>query len=247
MKVLKIISLIIIVFLLNINVYSQENNTIQERTPEQEAIKQTEKLQNELQLTPEQVQKVNEINLKYARERQASNNRRDAIKRIKDKDNDLQKVLNQEQYQQLQNKRYERSSFQSPAAGSSFRSTQTNRPDSRTYQPTRTTSGEVNERRGSSINNSSSELRQRNPSTRIQTTDRQGQTVPSSSRPNPAVNPGNSSRESQGSAVRNEPPRTSRSVDISGSRNTSTPARSTESSSRSESSRSSGSSSGNRR
>ena len=64
MKVLKIISLIIIVFLLNINVYSQENNTIQERTPEQEAIKQTEKLQNELQLTPEQVQKVNEINHK---------------------------------------------------------------------------------------------------------------------------------------------------------------------------------------
>ena len=246
MKVLKIILLTVVVFLLNIHVYSQENNTVQERTPEQEAIKQTEKLQNELQLTPEQVQRVNEINLKYARERQASNNRRDAIKRIKDKDNDLQKVLNQEQYQQLQNKRYERSSFQSPATGSSFRSTQTTRPDSRT-QSTRTTQAEGNERRGSSINNSSSESRQRNPSTRIQTTDRQSQTAPSTYRSNPAVNPGNSSRERQGSAVRNEPPRTSRSVDNSGSRNTSTPTRSTESSSRSESSRSSGSSSGNRR
>ena len=246
MKVLKIILLTVVVFLLNIHVYSQENNTVQERTPEQEAIKQTEKLQNELQLTPEQVQRVNEINLKYARERQASNNRRDAIKRIKDKDNDLQKVLNQEQYQQLQNKRYERSSFQSPATGSSFRSTQTPRPDSRT-QSTRTTQAEGNERRGSSINNSSSELRQRNPSTRPQTIERQGQAAPSTYRSNPAVNPGNSSRERQGSAVRNETPRTSRSVDNSGSRNTSTPTRSTESSSRSESSRSSGSSSGNRR
>ena len=246
MKVLKIILLTVVVFLLNIHVYSQENNTVQERTPEQEAIKQTEKLQNELQLTPEQVQRVNEINLKYARERQASNNRRDAIKRIKDKDNDLQKVLNQEQYQQLQNKRYERSSFQSPATGSSFRSTQTTRPDSRT-QSTRTTQAEGNERRGSSINNSSSESRQRNPSTRPQTIERQGQAAPSTYRSNPAVNPGNSSRERQGSAVRNEPPRTSRSVDNSGSRNTSTPTRSTESSSRSESSRSSGSSSGNRR
>ena len=246
MKVLKIISLIIIVFLLNINVYSQENNTIQERTPEQEAIKQTEKLQNELQLTPEQVQRVNEINLKYARERQASNNRRDAIKRIKDKDNDLQKVLNQEQYQQLQNKRYERSSFQSPSSSSSFRSTQTTRPDSRT-QSTRTTQAEGNERRGSGINNSSSESRQRNPSTRPQTIERQGQAASSTYRSNPPVNPGNSSRERQGSAVRNESPRTSRSVDNSGSRNTSTPARSTESSGRSESSRSSGSSSGNRR
>ncbi|MBP6356146.1 MAG: hypothetical protein KA303_02520 [Paludibacter sp.] len=246
MKVLKIILLTVVVFLLNIHVYSQENNTVQERTPEQEAIKQTEKLQNELQLTPEQVQRVNEINLKYARERQASNNRRDAIKRIKDKDNDLQKVLNQEQYQQLQNKRYERSSFQSPATGSSFRSTQTPRPDSRT-QSTRTTQAEGNERRGSSINNSSSESRQRNPSTRPQTIERQGQAAPSTYRSNPTVNPGNSSRERQGSAVRNEPPRTSRSVDNSGSRNTSTPTRSTESSSRSESSRSSGSSSGNRR
>lgn len=247
MKVLKIISLTVVVFLLNIHVYSQENNTVQERTPEQEAIKQTEKLQNELQLTPEQVQRVNEINLKYARERQASNNRRDAIKRIKDKDNDLQKVLNQEQYQQLQNKRYERSSFQSPSSSSSFRPSQTTKPDSRTYQPTRTTSSEVNERRGSSINNSSSESRQRNPSTRPQTIERQGQAAPSTYRSNPAVNPGNSSRERQGSAVRNETPRTSRSVDNSGSRNTSTPARSTESSSRAESSRPSGSSSGNRR
>ncbi len=246
MKVLKIILLTVVVFLLNIHVYSQENNTVQERTPEQEAIKQTEKLQNELQLTPEQVQRVNEINLKYARERQASNNRRDAIKRIKDKDNDLQKVLNQEQYQQLQNKRYERSSFQSPATGSSFRSTQTPRPDSRT-QSTRTTQAEGNERRGSSINNSSSESRQRNPSTRPQTIEKQGQAASSTYRSNPPVNPGNSSRERQGSAVRNEPPRTSRSVDNSGSRNTSTPTRSTESSSRSESSRSSGSSSGNRR
>jgi len=177
MKVLKIISLTVVVFLLNIHVYSQENNTVQERTPEQEAIKQTEKLQNELQnelqLTPEQVQRVNEINLKYARERQASNNRRDAIKRIKDKDNDLQKVLNQEQYQQLQNKRYERSSFQSPSSSSSFRPSQTTKPDSRTYQPTRTTQTEGNERRGSSINNSPSESRQRNPSTQLKDKDKQ--------------------------------------------------------------------------
>lgn len=93
-------------------IYGQESVVIQERTPEQEAARQTEKLQNELQLTSEQVQLVNEINLKYARERKLSNTRTDALRRIKEKDEDLQRVLNQDQFRQLQNKRYERSTFQ---------------------------------------------------------------------------------------------------------------------------------------
>jgi len=140
MKFLKIILLALAIISLNINAYSQDHNATPERTPEQEAAKQTEKLQQELNLSAEQIQQVQEINLKYARARKTSNSRSEALKRIKNKDNDLQKVLNPEQYKQLQNKRYERSSFQSlttdrdlPANSSGFKPESNNK----TYQPNR--------------------------------------------------------------------------------------------------------------
>ncbi|MDO9154170.1 MAG: hypothetical protein Q7U47_10825 [Paludibacter sp.] len=109
MKLLKIILLAFAVFVLNVNIYSQDNAA----TPEYEATKQTENLQQELNLSTEQVKQVYEINLKYARARQNSVSRSEAMERMKNKDADLQKVLNSEQINRLQNKRYERSNFQS--------------------------------------------------------------------------------------------------------------------------------------
>lgn len=145
MNLLKIILLAFAVIILNINLNAQDN----ESTPEYEATKQTEKLQRELNLSNTQVKQVYEINLKYARARQNSTSRSEAMERMKNKDADLHRVLSNEQINQLQNKRYERSSFQS-ANPSNFRSQgQTNnsrttsRPNNNqeyTTQPRRSTS-----------------------------------------------------------------------------------------------------------
>ncbi len=111
MKLLNIIILAFL-FLCPATNFGQENIAIPERTPEQEAAKQTEKLQQELKLSTEQARQVHEINLKYARARKVSNTRMDAIQRIKDKEVELSRVLNEQQQSALQNKRYARSSFQ---------------------------------------------------------------------------------------------------------------------------------------
>lgn len=135
MKILKIIALIFVFLTLNISVYSQDATATPERTPEQEAAKQTEKLQQELNLSSEQARQVHEINLRYARARKLSNTRADALQRIKDKEAELKKILNPAQYTQLLNKRFERSSFQTPSGNrnlpaNSFRPA----TDSRTQQ-----------------------------------------------------------------------------------------------------------------
>ena len=112
MKLLKIIALFLL-FLCPALSFGQESTSAPERTPEQEAAKQTEKLQQELNLSTDQARQVHEINLKYARARKVSNTRMDAIQRIKDKEVELSRVLSDQQQSVLQNKRYERSSFQS--------------------------------------------------------------------------------------------------------------------------------------
>ena len=86
----------------------QENTATPQRTPEQEAMKQTDKLQQELNLTPEQAKQIYDINLRYARERQISNKRSEAMERMKNKNAEIQQVLSQEQNEKLQSKRYER-------------------------------------------------------------------------------------------------------------------------------------------
>jgi hypothetical protein len=96
-------------------VYSQERAVAPERTPEQEAARQTEKLHQELQLSPDQARKIYEINLKYARFRKESNTRSESVKRIRDKEHEIMNLLDNKQRTNLQNKRYERSSFQSPS------------------------------------------------------------------------------------------------------------------------------------
>ena len=159
MKPLKFV-FVIFLFMMAFSVFSQENPTIIKRTPEQEAIKQTEKLQQELNLTSEQAKQVYEINLKYARERQISNKRSEAMERMKNKNAEIQQVLNPEQNNKLQTKRYERSTIetgtviQNRPVNPSFRPNQetqpnqtvrvqpTDRPTRNSFRPsTPTTSG----------------------------------------------------------------------------------------------------------
>ena len=130
MKVSKVISALLLLIFLAMQVYGQDNTVIPQRTPEQEAVKQTEKLQQELNLSIEQVRQVYEINLRYARERQVSNTRSEAIERMKNKSTEIQRILNPEQNEHLQTKRYERTVIESPngnqrqpTMSSGFRST----------------------------------------------------------------------------------------------------------------------------
>lgn len=87
---------------------AQETAPVPVRTPEQEAVLQTQKMQKELHLNTVQQQAIYEINLKYARERQVSNSRTQALERAKNKNSAIKQVLTLDQYDQLQNKRYER-------------------------------------------------------------------------------------------------------------------------------------------
>lgn len=88
---------------------AQQNAGLPERTPEQEAASQTEKMQRELNLTEKQAADIFDINLKYARERQVNKTRSAAVERIRNKDRDIRKVLSREQYERLQYKKTERS------------------------------------------------------------------------------------------------------------------------------------------
>ena len=112
MKILRKIALFFL-FCMVLPIYSQENVITSQLIPEQEAIKQTEKLQQELNLTTEQTKQIYEINLRYARERQVSNTRTEAMERIKNKNAELQQILNGDQNNRLQNKRYEHTTFES--------------------------------------------------------------------------------------------------------------------------------------
>jgi Spy/CpxP family protein refolding chaperone len=135
MKNIQIFILSVLLFCFPAAIFAQDSGDMPERTPEQEAEKQTEKLQQELDLTPEQTRQVHEINLKYARRRQQSNSRTEAVERIKEKDNDLRKVLSSRQYEKLQSKRYERSRSENPSSGGQSR------------QQSGVSSGEVSTRR----------------------------------------------------------------------------------------------------
>lgn len=89
-------------FSLNANAQS---TPVTDRTAEQEAVKQTEKLQQELNLSNQQAKSIYDINLKYALERKQSNKRTDAINRIKKKNDEINRVLNNRQREELQTKR----------------------------------------------------------------------------------------------------------------------------------------------
>jgi hypothetical protein len=114
MKMFKFARLVLLLFILTISLFAQDNAVVVlQRTPEQEAAKQTEKLQQELNLSTGQVKLVYEINLRYARERQISNTRSEAMERMKNKNNEIQRILSAEQNNRLQTKRYERTTQES--------------------------------------------------------------------------------------------------------------------------------------
>ncbi len=106
---MKFLVLILGIFLfLALPNYAQESAGTPVRTPEQEAAIQTERMQQELNLNKEQAQLIYEINLRHARERKVATSRAQAVERVRVKDNEIQQVLNREQYQRLQEMRYER-------------------------------------------------------------------------------------------------------------------------------------------
>ena len=113
MKVFKFVSFVLFFMTLGIQTYSQENPVVPKRTPEQEAAKQTDKLQQELDLNQDQAKEVYKINLRYAHERQISNKRSEALERMKNKNADIQQILSPEQNNKLQSKRYERTNLES--------------------------------------------------------------------------------------------------------------------------------------
>lgn len=114
MKYIHLILLSLILTILPTNGFCQDMLFGPDRAPEMEALKQTEKMQKELTLTVEQFKQVYAINLKYARERKVSNTRAEAAERAKNKDLELQKVLTAQQYNLLQTKRAENSTFDIP-------------------------------------------------------------------------------------------------------------------------------------
>lgn len=124
----KLVKIVVVVFflLIGLPVSGQNNTAIPHRTPEQEAIKQTEKLQLEVNLTPDQQKQIYEINLRYARERQVSNTRSEALERIKNKNAEMQRVLTENQYTQLQNKRFDRTSSESVVTNRSLQTNSSN-------------------------------------------------------------------------------------------------------------------------
>lgn len=168
MRILKFKLLFFLLLTVSLHGNSQNNTNMPERTPEQEAVKQTDKLQEAVRLTPEQVRKAYEINLKYARERQLSNKRTEAIERLKNKNEDINKLLNKEQNEQLKFKRYQHSTFEVPAttgsnivpAGSGYRQVSP-APTSNSTQPQvirRSTSPTTVAPSGSTLNRSNNSV-----------------------------------------------------------------------------------------
>ncbi|MCL2597292.1 MAG: hypothetical protein FWD66_06490 [Paludibacter sp.] len=106
-----IIITILIFSTLQIFAQTDENGVGSVRSPETEALRQTERMKTDLNLTPTQEKLVYNINLKYEKQRQQSNDRRKAVERIKNKNDELQKVLTEHQYAKLQSKRYNQSAL----------------------------------------------------------------------------------------------------------------------------------------
>lgn len=74
------------------------------RTPEEEALKQTQMLQRELELTQQQVDTVYQIHLKYALLRQESNTRAEALERMNRMTEELLAVMTRAQQELFLNK-----------------------------------------------------------------------------------------------------------------------------------------------
>jgi hypothetical protein len=142
MKTVKLI-LLFFVLILKLPAFSQDNTVVLQRTPEQEAVKQTEKLQKELNLNAEQAKQIYEINLRYARERLISSKRSEGLERAKNKNAEIRQVLSADQNDRLQSKRYERTSTDRQAI---YNSQQVNPSGFRSTTNFRTNQAELNSR-----------------------------------------------------------------------------------------------------
>ena len=183
MKILKTVSFVLFLLTLAIPNYGQENIVVPKRTPNQEAAKQTEKLQQELNLNQDQAKQVFEINLRYARERQISNKRSEALERVKNKDSEIKQVLSPEQNNRLQSKRYERTYLETNTLNrnqpinSGFRSSSNSRTNQTFSVPS---SRDINQRNNYRPVNPN--FQPRNPSSGRRTNSAPVQDSPSSSR-----------------------------------------------------------------
>lgn len=210
MKVLNTVSFILFLLTLVLPIYSQGNISVPKRTPEQEAAKQTEKLQQELNLNQDQAKQVFDINLHYARERQISNKRSEALERVRNKDVEIKQVLSPEQNERLQSKRYERTYLETntlnrnqPANSSGFRSPS----NLRTNQTRVPASRDMNVRTNSRPVNP--DFQPRNPSTSRRTNLGQYQNGSASRRSETTMPPSNNSFDNRHqSTPTNSPSRT---------------------------------------
>ncbi|MDR2824603.1 MAG: hypothetical protein LBB41_05330 [Prevotellaceae bacterium] len=110
----KLLLVIVMSFIFNtLRVYAQTevNGQTVARSPEAEALRQTERMKIDLDLTSTQEKLVYNINLKYEKERHQSNSRTQALERIRSKNEELRKVLSEQQYARLQRKRYDQSTL----------------------------------------------------------------------------------------------------------------------------------------
>lgn len=141
------------------------------KTPEQEASSHAEKMQKELNLNSEQTEAVYRIQLKYAKQREESNSRSEALERVRHKENDLKSVLRSDQYERLKNKKFERAA-PTPANAPQIRESQ---PQRNSEQPSRispqrnsSSPGRVSPNRKSSLPERTVPQRSTEPSRRIQ-------------------------------------------------------------------------------
>ena len=159
-----------------------DSNSTNQRTPEQEATKQTEKLQSELNLTREQVKALYQINLKYAQARQNGVSRKDAMQMIKNKDEDIRRVLSTEQNEQLRSKKVTRQpvdvggNTEYTRTNPQLRSSYSNRNENSRATTTRTTQSSRRDE------NSSRDVRNSNNNTNRQSSSNQTSTRSSSTR-----------------------------------------------------------------
>ena len=104
---MKNILLVLLLTVSSVVVMAQNDDFRPSRTPEEEALKQTEMLSRELTLNEQQRDTVYKIHLKYARMRQISNTRAEGLERLNAMTKELLSIMTPEQREAFLNKQIE--------------------------------------------------------------------------------------------------------------------------------------------
>ena len=104
---MKNILLVLLLTVSSVVVMAQNDDFRPSRTPEEEALKQTEMLSRELMLNEQQRDTVYKIHLKYARMRQISNTRAEGLERLNAMTKELLSIMTPEQREAFLNKQIE--------------------------------------------------------------------------------------------------------------------------------------------